>query len=109
MTIREYLQGLNAYPVPTICITAIAKGRGFDPDSEADLPAAGRRGYMLMKADVHHWLSTAPNVSQGGQSYGFTAEDKQRFLRIAEGIYRRHDSPARAEGKPRFGYRGEFL
>ena len=56
------------------------------------------------------WLSVAPDVSQGGQSYSFTDEQRKQFRNRANSLY--DDFGASDEAgtpKPIYGYKGSRL
>lgn len=92
-----YLRGVSRYPVPRVTLEEIA----------------GRRGERmeLARADVLVWLSRQPNVSQGGQSYSFTSEERRAMLGEARGIYKRYGDAMLESVRPEvdYGYRGEWL
>lgn len=93
----EYLQSITRYPVPRATIDEIAGRRGDNKE--------------LGRADLLVWLSTQPNVSQGGQSYSFTSEERRAMRSEARRIYKAEDDP-RLEGvgsEVSYGYRGEWL
>jgi len=87
MTILESLKSLNGYPISANSLTEIAENRGLVIDSEVTADIRGERGFMLAKADVLRWLSIAPNVSQSGVSYSFTAEERRQLKKQADDIY----------------------
>lgn len=92
----EYLQSITRYPVPRATIDEIAGRRG---DSKE-----------LGRADLLVWLSNQPNVSQGGQSYSFNAEERKAMRAEARAIYRRYDDPLLETVKEvEYGYKGEWL
>ena len=96
MEMREYLQSITRYPVPRATIEEIAGRRG---DSKE-----------LGRADLLVWLSNQPNVSQGGQSYSFNAEERKAMRAEARAIYRRCDDPLLETIKEvEYGYKGEWL
>lgn len=126
MTIKESLLSLTSYPIPDEALDLIMLERGLsdtatnsteddstsEPQGES---AAGSsladivktKAYKLAKADVYTWLSAAPNVSQGGQSYGFNADEKKRFLRWASNLYAENgESDA---SRTIYGYKGSRL
>lgn len=53
------------------------------------------------------WLSQAPNVSQGGQSYTFDNEQRLKFSNAALAIY--GDYKEDNTPKTTFGYKGSRL
>lgn len=68
----------------------------------------GSREYKLCKADLYLWLSYAPDVSQGGQSYSFTDEQRRDMRRRANEIYSVYE-PAETTGMVAYGYKGDRL
>ena len=82
-TIVEGLKALNAYPIPMQTLMCIAEGRGLEPyDTMTDTAE-----YRLATADVYMWLSNAPDVSQGGQSFSLTDEQRKHLRQRAQAIY----------------------
>lgn len=103
-TIVESLKALNAYPIPMTTLVSIAEGRGLSPyENVFDI-----KKYTLASADVYMWLSNAPDVSQGGQSFSFTDEQRKFLRQQANAIYE-------AEGEIKvakttiYGYKGTRL
>ena len=72
MTVNEALRSINAYPIPERTIVEVCERRGLDPCGEAGFSVLDSAEFKLAKADLLLWLSYAPNVSQGGQSYNFS-------------------------------------
>ncbi|MBQ2364711.1 MAG: hypothetical protein II288_03995 [Alistipes sp.] len=103
-TIVESLRALNAYPIPVATLVSIAEGRGLSPDEqEGDITA-----YELATADVYMWLSYAPDVTQGGQSYSFSDEQRKRFRQEASAIIIANGGRA-ASKSTIYGYKGSRL
>ena len=86
-TVLEALKGVNAYPVPLRTLTAIADKRGLSLTTEATQEVQKSKEYNLAVADLLMWLSIAPDVSQGGQSYSFTDEQRKQFRNRANSLY----------------------
>lgn len=105
MTIAEALSGINAYPVPQQTIEAIAVRRGVTLTDEATQDVLNGNEYKLCRADVLIYLSLAPDVSQGGQTYSFTDEQRAAMRNEAEQIYAEIDVDRRAT----YGYKGSRL
>jgi hypothetical protein len=80
MTVVEALKSINAYPIPMQTLACIIELRGLNPDDVCDKTLTA---YKLTEADVYMWLSFAPDVSQGGQSYSFTTEQRIQFRQMA--------------------------
>lgn len=103
-TIVEKLRALSAYPIPATTLVSIAEARGLTPnDEEGDATA-----YELATADVYMWLSFAPDVSQGGQSYSFTDEQRKHFRQMASTIVGANDEGA-SKKSTIYGYKGSRL
>lgn len=105
--ILEALKGINAYPIPLRTIVESALRRGVDIYEELSEEMSRTRGYNLCKADLLMWLSFAPAVSQGGQSYSFTDEQRLRMRNEAKALY---DEFEEEEGaRTTYGYKGKRL
>lgn len=109
-TVIEALRGVNAYPVPPRTLAAVARRRGVELDAEATREVLAGRAFNLARADLLMWLSAAPDVSQGGQSYSFTDEQRRQFRVRAAGLYRDFGAEGEAGApKSRYGYKGSRL
>ena len=108
MTIYESLQGINAYPVPSRTIETIMLKRGIPASAEADAGALAGAPYNLARADLLFWLSMAPGITQGGQSYSFTDEQRNDMRNEAQSLYNELE-PDSDSSRTRYGYKGERL
>ena len=110
VTVLESLKGVNAYPIPLRTLTTIADKRGLSLTTEATQEVQRGKEYNLAVADLLLWLSVAPDVSQGGQSYSFTDEQRREFRNRANGLYRDFGADDEA-GTPKsiYGYNGSRL
>lgn len=109
-TVLEALKGINAYPIPLLAILDAGIGRELDPTTEVDETILRSKEYKLATADLYYWLAVAPNVSQGGQSYSFTDEERKDFRNRATAIYDEYGEPDDNVGKGvRYGYKGSRL
>lgn len=106
MTIRESLLALSPYPIPADFLESVGTGIGVDlDDGVGDVDA---KVIYRAKARVYFFLATTPNVSEGGVSISFNANDKSIFLSMA----RRYAELAGEESLvpgPAYGYKGEFI
>ena len=110
VTVLESLKGVNAYPIPLRTLTTIADKRGLSLTTEATQEVQKSREYNLAVADLLLWLSVAPDVSQGGQSYSFTDEQRREFRNRANSLYRDFGADDEAgTPKPIYGYKGSRL
>lgn len=107
-TILEAIKGINAYPIPFRAIAEIAIERGVDINEEATDESLNSKKYKLSVADILLWLSQAPNISQGGQSYSFSDEQRAHFRRRANAIYGDLGEDSSIT-RPTFGYKGNRL
>lgn len=104
----DALKSVNAYPIPLRTITETAERRNISLAAETSQESLLGRNYLLAKADLLLWLSVAPNISQGGQSFSFTDEQRKDFKRQASAIYDVYEPTANA-GCATFGYKGDRL
>lgn len=108
--ILDVIAGLTQYPLPSETIQAIATRRGCNLTTEATHESLTAPEFLLTEADIYIWLSTAPNVSQGGQSYSFTTEQQNIFREKANAIYKALGEDSNIiNQKPIFGYKGNKL
>ena len=107
-TILDALKGINAYPIPLRTLDDIAVCRGIDLLAEATHEELSSRACRLAKADLLLWLSYAPDISQGGQSYSFTDEQRADLRSRARGIYEELKEDNYVP-KSNYGYKGSRL
>lgn len=106
MTICELLSGLSPFPVSGAFIDAICCEVGTDKavdTSDVDDITLNR-----LKARLYLGLATQPNISEGGVSISFTAEDKRAFMALAK----RYAHLAGEDGfvqSAHYGYKGENI
>ena len=108
-TIAEALRGLNAYPIPERTLVGVATARGLLLDDDATREALRSRAYRLTCADLLVWLSQAPFVSQGGQSYTFSSEQRTTMRAQASSIYKDLGEIDALNVRPSYGYKGTNL
>ena len=107
-TILESLKGISAYPVPLRTLVVTAEGRGLALEGEATAEVLQGKAYRLATADLMLWVSLAPNVSQGGQSFSFTDEQRLRLRNRAQALYDELE-PTGANAQTQYGYKGDSL
>ncbi len=105
----DSLKSVNAYPVPLRTLVETAEKRGLDLDKDATREVLNGKDYNLAKADLFLWLSFAPDVSQGGQSFSFTDEQRTRLRNQAKALYAEFEPDGSATQKPIYGYKGSRL
>lgn len=109
-TVLESLKGVNAYPIPLRTLTSVAGKRGLQLTADATQEIQKSKAYNLAVADLLMWLSDAPDISQGGQSYSFTDEQRKEFRNRANSLYRDFGADNEAgTPKPIYGYKGSRL
>ena len=107
-TTIEALKSINAYPIPLRTLMETAERRELSVTAEATQEVLQSKAYRLVKADLLLWLSIAPDISQGGQSFSFTDEQRKDFKRQAQGIYDALE-PSQNAGCVTYGYKGSRL
>lgn len=110
MTTLEALKGINPYPIPLRTLTEVAGRRDVDLAAENTQEVYRSKGYNLCRADLLMWLSFAPDITQGGQSYSFTDEQRTDLQNLARQLY---DEFTEEEDEPIvkniYGYKGRRL
>lgn len=107
LTVFDSLIGVTGYPIPARTVKTISLRRGLDMGAVPSQELLTSREFRLCEADLLMWLSSAPNVGQGGQSYNFTDEQRRDFRNRAKAIY--DDLGEVADGDSagiRYGYKG---
>jgi len=107
-TILETLQGVSAYPVPLRTLDGVATDRGLTLTAETTQEVLRGQAYNLALADLLLWLSYAPDIAQGGQSYSFSDEQRTQFRIRARGLYKEFGEGSVAT-RPIYGYKGDRL
>ena len=107
MTTLDAIKGISSYPIPLRTIQEVAERRGLSLDAEAGVEVLQSAEYSLATADLLTWLSYAPQVSQGGQSFSFTDEQRLQFRARASELYA--DFGATNAPRVRYGYKGSRL
>ena len=109
-TFLEALKGINAYPVPLRTFDEVAVRRGIDLLEEVDKETMAGAGYNLARADILLWLSLAPEVTQGGQSFSFTDEQRTQMRSEARALYKEFaEEDDTYAPKAVYGYKGDRL
>lgn len=112
MTLTDALRSISGYPIPQRTIMAVAQSRDFmlcDMGDEATQEVLASTSYRLATADLLVWLACAPNISQGGQSYNFSEEQRADFKRKAMMIYDELEPDEAASVGVKYGYKGSKL
>ena len=109
VTIADALKGISAYPVPERTLVGLATARGLFLADDATREALRGRAYRLTSADLLVWLSQAPNISQGGQTYSFSDEQRKSLRSQASAIYNELGEANGSSARPTFGYKGTNL
>lgn len=108
-TVLECLKGVNAYPVPLRTLSEIAERRGISLTDETTHENLKGKAYNLAVADILLWLSLAPDIAQGGQSFSFTDEQRTQFRNRANALFEEFAADEAGTPKPTYGYKGSRL
>lgn len=106
VTFRDLMRGINAYPVPPATLNGIAVARGLDLDANATAEGIAGKPYRLSRADLLMWLAGAPNISQGGQNYSFSDEQREQFRSEAQAELDELEPDTK---HTKYGYKGSRL
>lgn len=108
-TIQDAIIGISLYPIPSRTLQEIAARRGLVLIEEATQGVLTTAAFNLAKADALMWLSLAPNVTQGGQSYSFSDEQRLQFRNRANSLYKEFAADDTEKPKAVYGYKGSRL
>ena len=106
-TILTALKSLSAYPVSRSVLADVADEFGLNLTDDANVDVRYSAPFLRAKARVYRYLSEAPNVTQGGQSY--TLDDKQRGWYRAQAEALLNELGEGEQVKPTYGYKGSRL
>lgn len=111
-TVQLSLQGATLYPLPQRTLEEVATRRGLTLSAEATQAVLTGSTYNLALADILVWLALAPDVSQGGQTYGFTDEQRTQLRNRASLLYKKFaasDEEDTSSSTTVYGYKGSRL
>ena len=109
MTVIDSLKGINAYPIPLRTLSEIEERRNLCLTQEATKDILESKDYNLAVADVLLWLSYAPNISQGGQNYSFTDEQRVQLRNRAKKLFNEFGDELGRTINMVYGYKGDTL
>lgn len=95
------------YPLPSATLDGVCIRRGLSRDTEATTDVFRSAAYRLAEADVLTWLAAAPNISQGGQNYTFSDEQRKAYRARAAAVFEELEGGAVKSSI--FGYKGDRL
>ena len=95
------------YPLPSATLDGVCIRRGLSRDAEATTDVFRSAAYRLAEADVLTWLAAAPNISQGGQNYTFSDEQRKAYRTRAAAVFEELEGGAVKSSI--FGYKGDRL
>lgn len=107
-TILDSLKSINAYPIPLITLVETAERHRLLATSDATQESLHGRDYLLAKADLLHWLSFAPNITQNGISFSFTDDQRREFRKEADRLKIQAEESS-AISTATYGYKGSKL
>lgn len=104
MTIFDSLKALSGYPIPYELIQdAMEELELVNQECTSEIRKS--KEYKAAKAKIFRFLEVAPNVSQGGISYSFTDESRQRYRRMADKL--EAEIGEEGGGGVEYGYQGD--
>lgn len=106
MTIRQSLKSLSAYPIPPATLQDIVEGCGLSLDTELTQEMRNGKEMKRAKARAYAYLVIAPNISQNGVSFSFTAEERKQFKKLAVDLLKEIGDDTSGL-KTKYGYVGE--
>lgn len=106
MTIQQSLKSLSAYPIPSATLQDIAEGCGLSLDIELTQELRNGKEMKRAKARTYVYLVTAPNISQNGLSFSFSAEERKQFKKLAVDLLKEIGDDTSGL-KTKYGYDGE--
>lgn len=110
ITVLDALRGVNAYPIPLSEFIREAERWGLALDGEATQEVLRGKAFNLALAALLLWLSFAPDITQGGQSYSFTDEQRLQLRNRARALQDQFmDEEEAQQNKPVYGYKGSRL
>ena len=95
------------YPLPNATLEGVCIRRGLSRDAEATADVIRGNAFRLAEADILTWLAAAPNVSQGGQNYAFTDEQRKTYRTRAAAVFEELEGDAPKSSM--YGYKGDRL
>ena len=106
-TVEQALRGISMYPLPSATLEGVCIRRGLSRDAEATADVIRGNAFRLAEADVLTWLAAAPNISQGGQNYAFTDEQRKTYRTRASAVFEELEGDAPKSSM--YGYKGDRL
>ena len=106
MTLRESFQATSPITIPQAFLNVCGEELGVNLDAET--AAIDPSSYALIKSRIFLRLATMPNISEGGVSISFSAEDKKIFMSLAKKYAAEGGEPGLIPGV-KYGYKGENL
>lgn len=106
MTTLQSLKSLSVYPTPSATLQDIAEGCGLQPDAELTPEMRNSKEMKRAKARTYAYLVTAPNISQNGLSFSFSAEERKQFKKLAVDLLKEIGDDTSGL-KTKYGYVGE--
>lgn len=99
------LRGITIYPIPAAVLRECALDAGCNPDAEVTREVRSSKEFKRAKARVYNFLATAPNVTQQGVSFTFSATERANFRKLAATLEAEADGDGTGAGV--YGYVGE--
>lgn len=98
------LRGVTVYPIPAGVLAECALDAGCNPDAEVTREVRNSKEFKRAKAHVYNFLASAPNITQQGVSFSFSATERANFRKLAATL----EAEANGDGTGGvYGYVGE--
>lgn len=105
MDVLTSLRGITIYPIPAAVLQECALDAGCNPADEVTCEVRSSKEFKRAKARVYNFLATAPNITQQGVSFTFSATERANFRKLAATLEAEADGEATGTGV--YGYVGE--
>ena len=106
MNVINSLSSISGYPIQASTLDRICGECGLDANVEATTEVFTSKPYVKAKAHVLLYLVDAPNVSQGGISFSFTATEKSQMRKKAIALLNSIGENDPEAGTGSYGYVG---
>ena len=86
-TTLDALKGVHSYPVQAKFIERVSFERALTLETEFTTEILNSSNFKLAEADILLWVSTAPNIQEGGIQIGIIYSDRVSLRARANAVY----------------------
>lgn len=111
-TILHALQGVTSYPIPENVAEQVCLRCGLNPNDPMTYEMRNDKDIKRALSYIYYYLSTAPDVTQGGISYRLDSATRSALRSRSTALLNEaaeEEAAAADLSKPAFGYMGENL